>query len=209
VPQRVSTHAIEDALGRCSEPSAIGAYAVGFDGHPQYVLNIPGVGSYAFDIATGQWGEWQSYGRDLFRGRCGIMEAGAAYIGDDETGAVWTFDKAAHLDGTDPLTRICSAFLPRGSGVEAMNALALMCRTGVGSATGQGSDPQVEMRYCDDENEGWSDWEADGLGPIGAYGYRPRWTRLGLVESPGRLIEFRVTDPVSVVFQAVTYNEAP
>jgi hypothetical protein len=208
VPQRVSTHGVEDALSRCTDPSEITAYATGFDGHPQYVVNIPGAGSWAFDISTSEWAEWQSYGRDQFRGRTGLMVEGVALIGDDQTGTVWTLDKAVHQDGDDPITRIASAYLQRAGGKAPMSSLALMCRTGVGNS-GQGLNPVVEMRYCDDENEGWSDWEAEPLGPIGAYSVRPRWTRLGLVESPGRLMEFRVTDPVSVVFHALVFNEAP
>lgn len=209
VPQRVSTHGIEDAIGRCGDPSAITAYATGFDGHPQYVLNLPGIATFAFDVSTGTWAEWQSYGRDVFRGRCGIIVSGTAYIGDDETGTVWTFGTNRHLDGDDPITRIASAFLQAAAGAKPVHSLALMCRTGVGVTMGQGLNPIVEMRYCDNENEGWSDWEQEPLGPIGAYSARPRWTRLGLLESPGRLFEIRVTDPVSVVYQALVYNEAP
>lgn len=211
VPKRISTHGIEEALSQATTPSEIFAYAAGWDAHPQYVLTIPGVATFAYDVSTSEWAEWQSYGRATFRGRCGIVSYGVSLIGDAYSGTVFRLDKRFFLDangaGTDPVTRLCSAYLPARAGSVALNSVALTCVTGVGTATGQGSDPMVEMRYWDNTDEGWSEWEPESLGILGNYSARPRWQRLGRVENPGRLFEFRVTDPVNVVFEQLVINE--
>ena len=71
-PDRISSNAIEDKLRQCGQITACTALVATFEGHEFYVLNAPGIGTYAYDIsrigttvstygdsyACGEWDEW-------------------------------------------------------------------------------------------------------------------------------------------------------
>lgn len=197
VPEAVSTPTIAQALSESSDITGIVAFTVGFDGSVFYVLNIPGRTTFALNVVSQLWDEWPSYGRTTFRGNCALMDNGTAYVGDDETGQVWTLDRFTFADGTDPITRLASAFEKRNG---THHRVMLECARGVGLATGQGSDPLVEMRYSDDGGQTWSPWKQASLGAMGAYTVRATWYDLGQVRGAGRAMEFRCTDPVLTTF---------
>jgi len=70
----------------------------------------------------------------------------------------------------------------------------------VGVLTGQGSDPQVMLRFSDDGGHTWSNEKWTGMGAIGAYQRRAIWRRLGMtVKLRDRVYEVSGTDPVKIV----------
>jgi hypothetical protein len=207
VPVRISTHGIEQRLRQCGSIEDIHADIIAFDGHTLLILHIPGQGTFAYDFSTTQWTEFQSYERELFRARYPLALDGEITFGDDETGGIWHFDPEAFSDNGDPLTRLISGGALIKSGAIRCDSVMLQCARGVGLATGPGSRPVVEMRYSDDAGQTWSDWEAEGLGLQGEYSVKAIWRRLGLMTSPGRVFEWRVTDPVLVTFSGATINE--
>ncbi len=221
-PLRVSSSSIEDKLRQCAEISACTGYTLCFEGHELYVLNVPGVGTYAYDASRvgveagaygdsaerGEWTEWSSFGRRQFRGGCALSTDGGAIVGDDETSTVWRLTTGVYQDGTDPLTRQASAFIKVEEGSPRCDNLVLHCVMGVGAASGAGSAPVAELRYSDDQGRTFSPWRAASLGAMGRYAGRARWQRLGQMRAPGRLIEVRVTDPVDAAFSHLELNAA-
>jgi hypothetical protein len=170
-------------------------------------LHIPGQGTYAYDVSTTQWAEFQSYDRTLFRARYPLSLDGETTFGDDETNQIWHFDPEAFDDNGAPLTRLVSGGALVKSGAIRCNNVMLQCARGVGLATGPGSLPVVEMHYSDDAGQTWSDWESESLGAQGEYSVKAIWRQLGMMESPGRVFEWRVTDPVLVTYSGATINE--
>lgn len=207
VPRRVSSHGVEDALRRCSDPTSCSAWAEVVDAHSLYVLNIAGITTYALDIQSGGWAEWGSYGRQTFRGHNSLHIDGNTYLGDDATNDVWILDPTRYTDGEDPIIRVVSAYHATNARFERCNRLSLVCTKGRGTLGGQGFDPVVEMRFSDDQCETFSAWKPGKTGKFGAYSTRTVWRQLGKMHSPGRYFEFRCSDPVLCVFQAVFMNE--
>jgi len=218
-PGRISSSSIEDKIRQCANIAACNAFVVTFEGHEFYVLNVPGVGTYAYDISRigtvesaygdsysrGEWNEWRSFGYPQFRGQVGTMIGGVAYVGDSVTGNLFTMQVGVWSDDGGPLTRQASAFIKIEEGRPRMDGLVLHCVTGKGNASGAGAAPVVEMRYSDDMGGTFSRWRAASLGAQGVY---PRvcWQRLGLMKAPGRLIEVRCSDPVDVAFSHLELN---
>jgi hypothetical protein len=67
---------------------------------------------------------------------------------------------------------------------------------GVGLETGQGSDPQVMLRYSKDGGHTWSArqlWRT--MGAAGAYNTRMRWLNLGNARE--WVFEITISDPVT------------
>lgn len=213
-PHRISTSTIEDKLRQCVNVVGITAWGATFEGHEIYLLNIPGIGSYAYDASRigtreadrGEWSEWQSWNRANFRGQVATVLNDVTYVGDDTTGTVWAFTVGAYTDGPDPLVRLASGFIKVEEGTPRCNNLVLHGVVGVGNAVNPAALPIVEMRYSDDEGRTFVDWRAASLGRQGATFSRVYWTRLDSMRSPGRLIEFRCSDPVNFVVSHVELN---
>jgi hypothetical protein len=220
VPQRISSSSIEDKIRQCATPGAMSALVMTFEGHEFYVLNIPGVGSFAYDISRvgtqaqaygssyerGEWQEWTSWGRTQFRGQVAGMMAGVAYVGDDTTNDLWVMEVGAYADAGGPFTRQASAFIKVEEGTPRCLNIVLHGVVGQGNAVSPGNDPVVEMRWSDDQGRTFAPWRAAALGPQGKYRTRALWQRLGLLRAPGRLVQVRCSDPVNVVFSHLELN---
>ncbi len=221
-PTRISSSSIEDKLRQSTNIAAATAFVATFEGHEFYVLNVPGVGSYAYDISRvgttagaygdsysrGEWSEWASFGRTQFRGRVAANWQGGVYVGDDTTNDVGLMQVGTYGDYGGPMTRLGSAFIKIEEGRPRCDSLILHGVMGVGNAVDPGAMPVVEMRYSDDGGRTFAKWRAGTLGAMGEYVTRACWQRLGLMRAPGRLVEVRCSDPVSVVFSHLELNAA-
>jgi hypothetical protein len=68
--------------------------------------------------------------------------------------------------------------------------------TGVGLTTGQGSDPQMMLRWSDDGGQTWSNVHTVSAGAIGAFSARAEWWQLG--QARDRVFEVSCADPVPI-----------
>ncbi len=222
VPQRISSSSIEDKLRQCATIGACTAFVATFEGHEFYVLNIAGVGSYAYDISRigttagaygdsyerGEWSEWRSYGRAQFRGRCAAVWQGQVLIGDDTTSDIGAMQVGTWTDYGGPIERIASAFIKIEEGAPRCDSLVLHAVMGVGNPVDPGSQPVAELRWSDDQGRTFHNWRAAPLGVQGRYRNRAEWRRLGLMRAPGRLVEVRITDPVDAAISHLELNAA-
>lgn len=213
VPERISEHggvetATQAVLKAGGSLTTCTAIDFTFEGHPLYVLNITGQGSFCYDVSTKEWGTWESYGRTpaVFRGRVSaqVAEIGPTFIGDDTTNDIWTPTKGIFRDGALPMVREATAFLPIQGDYPRCDRVALTCAKGVG-LTG-GAAPIVEMAYSDNMGRTWSRWRQGNPGAVGRYDQKVYWNRLGRMKAPGRVFKFRCSDPVMASFANLQVN---
>ena len=206
-PQRVSTHAVEYAIGQMTSISDAVAYTYQQEGHSFYVLNFPAAGqTWVYDASTEQWHEraWRdpllaTLGRH--RAQVHMAFAGQNIVGDWETGNLYRLDLDTYTDNGAPIvrTRRC-AHIAAGGRWQFFRSLQVIMETGVGLATGQGSDPQAMLRWSDDGGHTWSNEHWSQMGRIGGYSQRVFWRRLGMTTKlRDRVYECSGTDPVKVV----------
>jgi hypothetical protein len=74
------------------------------------------------------------------------------------------------------------------------NLLKLDIQAGVGLVTGQGSDPQLMLKWSDDGGFTWSNEHWVSAGKIGQYRRRAIWRRMG--RGRDRVYEVTMSDPV-------------
>ena len=74
------------------------------------------------------------------------------------------------------------------------NSFQVVLDAGIGLTSGQGSDPQVMMRWSSDGGQTWGNEHWVSAGKIGEFGTRALWRRLG--RGYDRVFEVAVTDPV-------------
>lgn len=113
VPQRISTHAVENSLVNQTIDDAI-AWTYQLEGHEVYVVTFPSIGSngltWCYDTATQMWHKWlywesnQTYGRH--RGNCCCVFQGMVLVGDYQNGKLYALDKTNYTDDGNPIRRV-------------------------------------------------------------------------------------------------------
>jgi hypothetical protein len=207
IGQRVSTHAIEWQMQEYADISDAVGYTYQQDGHSFYVLNFPTADTtWVFDVATGAWHERASFAAGQFnrhRGNSQMYFNSQNVIGDYQNGKIYKFDLEEYSDDGDPQKWLRSwRALPTGANNLArtiQHSMQLDCETGVGLNNGQGSNPQVMLRWSDDGGHTWSNEHWKSMGRIGRSGYRTIWRRLGAtMKIRDRVYEASGTDPVRI-----------
>ncbi len=202
--QRISTHAIELALASYGDLSGATAYTYQEKGHSFYVLNVPGAKTtWVFDAATNLWHERQSVNSsgqlDRHRGEVHCFSGGLHLVGDYENGNLYKFDDNTYTDDGQPITALRRAPHISNNGKRVSHPIfQLDMETGVGLASGQGSDPKAMLRWSNDGAKTWSNEHWTGIGKQGEYKARAIWRRLG--EARDRVYEVSITDPVKRIF---------
>lgn len=106
-PQRISTHAIEQAISRCTLAKAF-AFTWEDAGHKVFYLTFQDGQTWGYDAATGEWHRRESYGLDRWRINALVKWNGKWMAGDYSNGKLYALDKASgliqHEDG-QPLER--------------------------------------------------------------------------------------------------------
>lgn len=208
-PVRISTHAMEKALAGYETVADAIAFTYQQEGHIFYVLTFPTANAtWCYDAATQLWHEraWRhpSTGQlKRWRASCCVYAHGEHLVGDFESGDVYALDLDVFDDDGAPILR-----LRRTAAAESMQrqvfyqSLQVDMETGVGVATGQGSEPALMLRYSNDGGHTWSPERMGIVGGTGQYGARARFNRLGAGRN--RVWEISMTDPVKfAVFGAV------
>jgi hypothetical protein len=205
--QRVSTHAVEFAIQGYADLSDAVAYTYQQEGHAFYVLIFPSAGAtWVYDVATNSWTERAGFANGAFtrhRSNCQMNFNGEIVVGDYANGNVYAFDLDVYADNGAAQKWLRSwRALPSDTNDlkrTTQHCLQLDCETGVGLATGQGSDPQVALRWSDDGGHTWSSEHWRSMGAIGQFGRRTIWRRLGMTTKiRDRVYEISGTDPVKI-----------
>lgn len=196
-PQRISTHAIEEALRTMTSVSDATAFFVTISGHKFYHLTLPtGQKTFVYDVATGLWHERESFGQKYWRGSVFIEAYGKQLVGDAFQGRIGELDLDTFTEFGETMQGVLTGPpLHRDRRRIFHRRFEVDIESGKGLTAGQGSDPQVWMDYSDDGANTWSSRKPfRSMGKIGAYRQRLRWLRLG--QSRDRVYRLTVSDPV-------------
>lgn len=206
--QRISTHAVEWQIQQYANMSDAIGYTYQQDGHSFYVLIFPQANTtWVYDVATQAWHERAGFSNGEFtrhRSNCQAFFKGDVLVGDYENGNVYAFDLDDYSDNGSIQKWLRSwRALPTGQNNlkrTAQHSLQLDCETGVGiDGSGQGSDPQVMLRWSDDGGHTWSSEHWVSIGKIGEFYRRAIWRRLGMtLKLRDRVYEVSGTDPVKI-----------
>lgn len=219
--QRISTHAIEQAISSYLNPQKAVGYCYSKDGHDFYILSFEEA-TWCYDLSTGLWHERAFTNDDgdlerhrvnqaVFRGtQVDITSSdyfNVFFCGDYSNNKIYLSKNDIYQDDVNPITRLRTSPHFSGGGKNIFyKRFNLDMETGVGlDGSGVGSDPQVMLRFSNDGGHTWSSeaWASAGvkIGGIGNYKQRVFWNRLG--RSRDRVFEIKITDPVPVTILGV------
>jgi hypothetical protein len=200
--KRSSTNAVEnDLLGHYIKDAF--AFSYQMEGHEFYVITFPTADkTWVYDLATDKWHKWLSvdslnkYHRH--RANCHAVFQGLNCIGDFENGAIYALSNTVYTDNGATIRRVrrCPHIVADFNRLT-FPSLQIQFQPGVGLETGQGSDPQVMLKWSNDGGSTWSNDHWRAIGKQGKYLNRVIWRRLG--QARDRIYEVSVSDPVKAV----------
>lgn len=201
-PQRISTHAIEKRLAESPDLSDFRAYSYQEEGHLFYVLTGGGLDTtLVYDVSTRLWHE-RAYLRSdgsfsTQRAVSHVFAFGKHLVGDKEDGRVYEQSLDFYDDAGQEIARQ-RVFTHTASENDRFraNVLDVLFEAGVGTTSGQGSDPQAVLELSNDGGRTWSTEMRASFGKIGETGARATWRRLG--QFTVMTARLTVTDPVKV-----------
>jgi hypothetical protein len=110
VPQRISTHAVENTLAGQYIDDAI-SWTYQLEGHEVYVVSFPTLNlTWAYDVSTKLWHKWlyctnqNVYQRH--RGNCSAVFQGMVLVGDYANGKIYELDKLNYTDDGQNIRRL-------------------------------------------------------------------------------------------------------
>lgn len=200
IPGRISTHSLEEKIADYAKIDDAVAYAYQQEGHSFYVISFPSQNvTWAYDTITSTWSQRayleQSGTFSRHRSDCQAFFSRSNLVGDWNNAIVYEMSTAYYSDNGNPLVRVRAApHVASGFQKIGHNNIQFDIETGVGLPVGQGSDPQLKLRWSDDNGHSFSNQRTASIGKIGEYRKRVRFLRLG--QSRDRVYEISFSDPV-------------
>ena len=199
IPKRISDNGIEE---RIENSATVNLFAFFWEGHELLCIRLDN-GTWSYDVSTGQWCEFQSYGKVNWLVQC----ASGGLFGSSELGNILQFS-AAHSDLGGVLERRFRGGFALNGGAVRLNNVRLRVNSGqTPNLTGIYTDPSAEIRISRDAGQTFDTWRSEKIGVQGQYRKRVEWRALGMADEPGFLAEFRCTDPVPFRISGVAVNE--
>lgn len=187
-PQRVSTHAVEQAwAGYATVVDAI-SWSYTDRGHIFWVLTFPtAAATWVYDLVTKMWHERTSLTSSTvgqYRARCNAYVFGKQLVGAYDSGKIYNLLATTYTDDGQPIRRIRTA--PH---IAEEQMRAFYHRLQLDLEVGLTSGATVSLDWSDDGGHTFNTPISKSLGSSGSYKQRVIWNRLG--SSRDRV--FRVT----------------
>ncbi len=209
-PVRFSTHGVEQQWSTYGGLHAARAWSYNHDGHLFYVVNFDDDDkTWVYDFKTDMWhergylvdGEFESH---LAANHCFAFSK--HLVGSRMDGTIYELAADHYYDDDQPIRRVRRAphLAPDRSTTVTIDKLALYGSVGDGLATGQGSDPQVVMRYSVDGGDNWSNELFRDMGVRGQKNIHVEWNCLG--QGDDWVIEFATSEPIPIAWIGAAVN---
>ncbi len=201
-PERISTHAIEDAIHSYGDISDATMWGYLETGHPFSILTFPTAdATWVVDGDNGLWHErayWDTSTGAFMAYRPGcMMEAfGKTLVGDRLTGTIYEMsaDFQSDVDGAAIRRQRQPPRLDSGQNRVIIDSLQLVMDVGQGVLTGQGVTPTVMLQCSKDGGQTFAPEMTASAGAQGQWGTRVIFRRLG--QARNFVPRFTVSDPV-------------
>lgn len=194
-PSKISQEGIEQKLRIATVSQAV-AWSYTVEGHVCYVLVVP-EGTFVYDCTSKEWHERGSYGYDFWRAQTHAQFAGLELVGDPLSNQIGYLDPTVYSEWNTELIMQWTYQPIYASAQRAFHQrLEIIVQTGVGTATGQGVDPQLMLECSDDGGISWEPVENLSLGAQGATQTPVVSNQLGSAYQ--RVYRASVSDPVAV-----------
>lgn len=213
--KRASQHGVEHQISSYPLVADASAYSYEEEGHLFYVLTFPTADkTWAYDTNS-TWHERLSYdtGTGQFhreRPNCFMNFQNLRLAGDFQSGQIHQMSRQYYTDAGAPI--ICVRRCPHVWSADDRKrrfapALQIEFTAGVGLQTGQGTNPQMMLRWSSDGGQTFGTEHWAGIGRAGQTKYRAMWRRMGTYWD--RVYEGQFSDPVKRDIVGATLYQLP
>jgi len=200
-PERISDDALEHAIrdyGTVTDAIGIG---VDWEASAYYILTFPTEGvSWLYDARGAQWSQIQT-GTGRFAGELGIGIENRNFISDYRDGRVHELQHRQDDDGEPLRVRAVGRTISEDEQWISHRNLEVVVERGT---AGQTVDPEMRLRWSNDNGNTWSASYPRTMGKVGEYNARARWNRLGRARN--RTYELIMTDSPPKVIVGMVVN---
>lgn len=205
VPGRISSSPVETAIETYARTTTINdceSFTYSYQGHLFSIFSFPSANAtHVYDSLTGVWhrrGKWNSplMRYDMWDPRCHSYAFGQHIVGNRMTGIIAELDptKGTELDGTAIRRHRVAPSLFHLNMQIAIRSLEIYLEAGLGTLTGQGSDPHCMLQTSTDSGKTYLPERTGSVGKMGDYKRRVRFNRFGV---PRDFVpKLSVSDPI-------------
>lgn len=195
-PVRISTHGVEEAWRAYAKVDDCEVFSFTSAGHVMCCFRFPIESkAWIFDATANEWHERESYLAEAWRVTATAEGLGVTYVQDAETGSVGILDGDTFAEWGETLRAEWTYQGLRDNGRRLFHEeLEMGVETGVGIASGQGSDPYISLEISDDGGRQFRAIPVKSIGRQGQYRKRVKWHRLGAGRH--RVYRASFSDPV-------------
>lgn len=184
------------------------AYAYHENGQLFYVLTIAArQKTWVFEAMTRTWHERSSTGAGQDIGNDSMFFDNKTLVGDYRNGNIYHQSLEYFSDASQPIIRtVTLPTIRSGTKYFSIRSIEFDMARGVGTSTGDGSNPRAWIRISKDQGKTWHTHpDIISIGQIGEYSTRVRWKKLGRAREFD--IELNISDPVKVEIGGAFINE--
>lgn len=184
-----------------TSPGDATAYSYFIQGHSFYVLNFTAANkSYAVTENGGWFLVESNGGRDIVDD---IVIFNRQVLGFDyQTGKLYQIKADVYTDnGVKIKRRVISTHIQRDHEMFSIGEIVAEVESGVGIASGQGSDPLINLEISNDRGHIFGPVRSEPVGKMGQYAAGAKFTRNG--SAKGYVLNFSMDDPVKWVITGV------
>lgn len=214
-PEKISTTPIDAEIASYSTSTIAACFTWTYaQAGAQFIAFVfPSQSCFVFDLTSGEWHTRESLNASSSIVPCRVSSAVSAYsvimVGDSLDNQIGVLDRDVYDEyAEDELPRrFTTPHIDNEGQPFFLDSVELVCETGVGLASGQGSNPLVSMQWSLDGGRTFTDnTEREiGIGAVGAYGTRVIWNQLGRVYREV-CFKFSMSDPVKWAVAKVEVN---
>lgn len=207
LPEPISNVDVSALINGYSTVADATAYSYMLGQHPMYVISFPTAGkSWLYDGSTGIWSPLKSYGLTRHNAEFGFSFLSKTIVADYSTGKLFTLTPTAFTDNGASIERSITSETVASPDLERLTVdkFRVDIEVGVGTTTGQGSNPQIGLEVSRDNGKTWGAQMWTTMGKIGEYALRAEWRRLGTAFN--YVFRLTVTDPVNFVLVSACIN---
>lgn len=207
IPKKISNPDIDSIINGYATTSDATAYSYMLGGHPMYVISFPSAGfTWLYDGSTSMWSPLRSQGITRHLGEFSLNLVGRTLVADYANGNIYQLTATALSDNGASIERELVSENIAQPGLEwlTVDCVRLDMETGIGLATGQGSNPQIGLSVSRDNGKTWGPQMWKTAGKIGDYRTRVEWRRLGTAREFS--FKFAITDPVPIAIVDASIN---
>lgn len=211
VPVCVSTPAIEEQLRRSFalfnvnlQVPVLPMWELLVDGHPYVVLTIDGQGTFAYDVSTGEWLQWQTADKSTWDCQIGISINGALTLAGNANDTA-LFQVAGGVIDAGGIGWQLSGGIPVIGNNQRLDDLVLFTNAGYGGTLL--APVTVNLEISNDQGGTFIGPIEATVGAPGDFFANPLWQMMGQMQQPQTILNFSGTALSPMRISYARFNE--